>query len=404
MSLTGLASAQPSPGMTAAHHVDDYLSEPSDDYSDETMGAGCCDIVSSCGGACDCCGRACWVEVDSLIWWTKGVDTPPLVTTGSTTGRGVLGDADTEVLFGGGDRLLEDSRFGGRVRLGTWVDSCQTRGIEVSYLRLEDESEGFSASDADYAVLSRPIFNSSTSAEDALSVVFPGATSGSLQLDAETQFQALDVTYLFNISQHCGGRCDFVVGYRYQELSDTLLASQSMLSLAGASAGSTIDSYDRFATRNTFNGGLFGIRFNNEMSPCWSLESSIGFALGGVQRRSSIDGSTTVTDTGNAATTTAGGLLAQPTNIGDYSDSRFGASYEVGVKLKRKLSERAVLSVGYTYMALSNVFRAADQIDTNVNPTQFSGGSLTGSATPTFPGASSGYWAQGLSLGLEATF
>lgn len=410
LSLAAGASAQPMPHATASGVSPEVPVEYPGGYGDDRLGmpdeVGCCDIVTSCGDACTdvcCCNRGCWFAADALIWWTRGMATPALATTGSTAGRGVLGDADTQVLFGD-ERLLDDSRFGGRFRLGAWLDDCGASGVEVTYLLLEENGDGFAASDADYAVLSRPIFNTDTSAEDALSIVLPGSLSGSLQIDDETQFEAIDAVYLFNISKHRGGRCDFFAGYRYLELSDSLLATQSSLSLAGATAGATIDAYDRFETENTFNGGLFGMKFQNQVNPCWSVESSISVALGGVRRQTSINGSTTVTDASSVTTTTAGGLLAQPTNIGEYSDSRFSAAYEVGVKLKRRLGERAMLTIGYTYLGWSNVFRAGDQIDANVNPTQFSGGTLTGSATPTFPGNATGFWAQGVSLGLESVY
>ena len=420
-SHTAKLSPTPAPSEYAMEHHVDY---GDGDYADGGYGlpgeVGCCDVVSSCGesccnvgcgDACGCgdmcgCGSPCscyWVELDALIWWTRGMDVPPLATTGSTTGRGVLGAPDTQVLYGD-EALLDDSLFGGRFRIGSWLNTCQTAGFEVSYLRLEEGGDGFSASNADYAVLARPIFNTSTSAQDALNIALPGLTSGSLQIDAESQFDALDATLLLNISQHRGGRCDFVIGYRRLELADSLTASQSTLSLAGPTSGTAFNATDRFSTRNTFNGGLFGMRFKNQLNCCWSLESSIGVALGGVERRASVGGSTTATSTGNVVTTTAGGLLAQPTNIGDYSENDFSASYEVGVKLKRRLTERCDLTVGYTYLAWNDVYRVGDQINTNVNPTQLGGGTLVGSATPNFPGDSSSYWAQGINLGLEATF
>ena len=60
--------------------------------------------------------------------------------------------------------------------------------------------------------------------------------------------------------------------------------------------------------------------------------------------------------------------------------------------------------VGYTFLYWTTVGRAADQIDPVVNPTQFGGGRLAGPAAPAFDLWTTGFWAQGLSLGFEYQF
>src|SRR5262245_44853218 len=46
-----------------------------------------------------------WLEAEALLWWMRGADLPPLVTTSPPgtplTRAGVLGSPGTEVLFGG---------------------------------------------------------------------------------------------------------------------------------------------------------------------------------------------------------------------------------------------------------------------------------------------------------------
>ena len=40
-------------------------------------------------------------RLEYLLWWTDGQDLPPLVTTATGTGTGILGGEDTAILFGG---------------------------------------------------------------------------------------------------------------------------------------------------------------------------------------------------------------------------------------------------------------------------------------------------------------
>ena len=49
---------------------------------------------------------------------------------------GVLGDPRTSVLFGGRD-INDDFRSGVRFYAGTWLDECQTCGIDTSTFYLE---------------------------------------------------------------------------------------------------------------------------------------------------------------------------------------------------------------------------------------------------------------------------
>ena len=69
---------------------------------------------------------------------------------------------------------------------------------------------------------------------------------------------------------------------------------------------------------------------------------------------------------------------------------------------------------GYSLLYLSQVARPGDQIDAsgqaagstnvNVNPSQLSGGDLTGVPSPQHRFITTDFWAQGLSFGLDYRF
>ena len=100
-----------------------------------------------------------------------------------------------------------------------------------------------------------------------------------------------------------------------------------------------------------------------------------------------------------------GGLLAQRTNIGDYSANNFSFVPEVGVRLGYLIAPRVALTAGYNFIYWTGVARPGEQIDPVVNPTQIPPGTLQGPARPAFTGVSTtDIWIQGVSTGLEFRF
>ena len=87
-----------------------------------------------------------WGQVDALMWWTKELAMPPLVTTsppGTPQAQaGVIGAQGTQVLFGNED-LFTDPRGGGRLRLGGWLGARRWVGLELDYTRPGRRADGF---------------------------------------------------------------------------------------------------------------------------------------------------------------------------------------------------------------------------------------------------------------------
>ena len=66
---------------------------------------------------------------------------------------------------------------------------------------------------------------------------------------------------------------------------------------------------------------------------------------------------------------TAGSLLAQTTNIGNFSRDRFSAVPEVSAKLGYQVTPNIRAFVGYDFMYWTVIIRPGDAIDTTFNPT-----------------------------------
>jgi hypothetical protein len=358
------------------------------------------------GKHCEKCHSPSWlVRAEYLLWWTRGMTVPALATTGNTADSlpSALGQPNTQILFG--DAALNDEvRPGGRITLSRWLDPCQNRAIEVSYLTLGDKDTTFGASNHDFAVLGRPFLNATRNAQDARLIANPGTVSGTLEITATTEFQSLEVLYRQVCARSCNAQLDCLIGYRAAELEDRLRIGESTLSLASPTVGTTFDLVDRFDSRNTFHGGEVGLVLLYRADPCWSWEAVAKVAIGTSNYRAGISGQTVAEDNLGDIVTSERGLLTQGTNVGTYRWDDFATVSEFGITLRRDLSRGLSATVGYSLLYWSNVARAGEQVDSMVNPTQIPPGTLVGEARPAFPFRTTDFWAQGLRFGIEYHF
>ncbi len=358
-------------------------------------------------------GRA-WFDAEYLLWWMRGQNLPPLVTTspaGTPMGRaGELGQVGTAVLFG--DSTSDTGvRSGFRLAAGTWIDQGQIFGVEAGFLLLETKASNFGASSPGSPILARPFTDATTGQPAALRVAFPGELSGSIIADATTT-GLIGADLLFRDNLLCGPNCrlDVLGGYRFLRFADRLDVQQEETSLSANNPnlvvpGTRINAADQFSTKNEFNGFDFGLdgafhRGRFDLDLCFNL--LVGFTKQDVD----IFGLTTVDVPGAAPVTRTGGLLALSPNIGHFSRGN-----EVSVipmfdaKLGYQFTPNVKATLGYTVLYWNNVVRAADQVDTTVNPTLLPGSrSSAGALRPAFELRRGNIWVDGLELGLEFCF
>jgi hypothetical protein len=360
-------------------------------------------------GLCGPPGRL-WAEADFLLWFPRGDSLPPLVTASPAgtprTAAGVLGQPNTTVLFGN-QRVNDDIAPGFRVRVGTWIDCQQLWGIEGSFFFLGNDTAHFLANGSQFPVLSRPFFNVQTGAPDAELVAFPGTLAGTVTVnDHRNAFYGFDANARCNLCCGCNGRIDFLAGYRFLRLTETLTIHEALTTTDPAGAiplGTGILVRDRFRTENTFNGGQIGLAGQYG----WE-RFVVGFrglaALGNIHRTADISGATAVSVPGQGTVTNAGGLLALPSNSGRFSSDRVGFASEVGLTLGYQLTDHVQLTVGYSFLCLTDVLRPGAQVELGVNPSQLPPGTLMGVRRPVFTPHASDFWAQGINFGLVARY
>ena len=411
---------QPVPGAKSTTLSPTPIADPSD----------CIEAAESCDDICDpeCCRwfrPLCWIkglwhpgecfsypfvfwaEADYLLWSIKDSNLPPLVTSspaGTPRGlAGVIGAPGTTVLFGG-NGLDNEERSGARITAGFWFDKSQCLGIEGSYFFLGQRSIGFNAGSSGSPILARPFFDVNAGVENSELVAFPGVLAGNVAVRATSRLWGTELDLRSNWCGGCCWRIDWLTGFRYVALDESLNISENLSVPSGPQAGTSLLVSDSFGTHNSFAGGQVGMEIELRQSR-WSLTLLGKVALGNMHESVNINGSTTFLVPGLAPNVQPGGLLALPTNIGRYERDRFAVVPEAGIKIGYQFSKRWRAFIGYSFLYLSDVVRPGNQIDRGINVTQLPSvlgpGTLVGAARPAFMFHSTDFWAQGVNFGLE---
>jgi hypothetical protein len=321
----------------------------------------------------------------------------------------VLGFPNTTIPFGD-ERVADQERHGLRWSLGAWLDDAQCRALEGEWFSVGDDNStgNFLASSSGDPILARPFFNVSLGQEDSALVAFPNLVSGQIAASSSSEFHSGTLLLRSNLRQGSRGRLDFLTGYRYFRFREDLLITNNLVSTDPGGfvpQGTTLDLFDRFVTENDFHGGDIGLAMQLDHGP-WTFGVLGKVALGNVHQRLAIDGGTVVATPGGSTTSRTGGLLALPTNIGSYSRDEFAVLPEFTTNIDYRINDCWSLTIGYTFIHLSDVLRTGDQIDRFVNPTQLTdfsqpgGGGLIGDPRPSATLNDTDFWAQGLNVGV----
>ncbi len=382
----------------------------------DVLPPGCrCDPRDEALGIGSCVRGKLWVRAEYLLWWEQGFYAPPLVTTSpsgtSQADAGVLGAPGTTILAGN-DIEGTGARSGERISLGYWFDPCRTVGVEVIYTGLSPHTWQSAFDSQTTPVLARPFFRLEPSfvGQDAELAAYPGSLQGNVQVSGSSELQTVEVLWRNVMFRTPCDRIDFLAGWRYNRLDDSLLIQDSKTTLdlsSGLAVGTNLQEFDLFKTQNQFNGAEIGVAGEMQRER-WTLELSMKLALGNNCSRVTINGQTTTTvpvPGGNPdVATRQSGLLAQQSNIGVYESNGLAVVPELGATVTCQLTCRLRATAGYTFMYWDNVARPGDQIDQALNLTQLTASGLSGAAVPKFARVASDFWAQGMNLGLEYRF
>lgn len=344
-----------------------------------------------------------YVGAEYLLWWTRGANTPPLVTTGNPLNpvAGRLDQPDTRVLYGN-ERLLDGIRSGGRFSAGMWFDEDRCFGLEGNYFFLGRISDNYFVGSQGNPPLSRP-FTDANTGKQAIEVTaspFPpangvGPVSGYVDIKHSSDLWGYEANFRSNL--WCCPSCsvDLLLGWRTLTLADNLRVTESVSAVQGGFPVNFL-LVDEFRTHNRFDGGQIGLAGEQLLWGKWSVGWVAKVALGTTRQQADIFGATNIN-----GTVFPGGLLAQTSNSGSYSRNVFSVVPEAQINLGYQIMPWCRAFVGYNFLYWSNVARAAEQVNLNINPNLLPGGPGGGPNQPSFNWNTTGFWAQGINFGLQ---
>ena len=409
-----------------------------------------------------CCGcmvgpqGSAWVRAEYLMMWSRGARVPPLATTSTNGGRGVIGEPGTEILYGN-MRSDMGSRSNVRISGGFWLDECHSEGLQFDFFSLGEASDSVSFPTSSSQSVFRPFFNAKIESNDSQEV--NDVSEGDFESENSEYFHSVGLDFVINCAccgctqdfcmpvycedgcgESCDGSCgescnmvypsraeiffgklwnrfrpdsyrtDMTIGWRSYRLDEKINMHENVTvyNREGVMDGTVFDITDSFRTANEFNGCELGLVNKSYWNNCWSLDLTAKVGLGNQHQFCKIDGSTTVTVPVDPPEIDVReqGLMAQPSNMGQYSRNQFVAIPEFAIELGYQCRENIWLTFGYRVIYWSNALRATEQIDTSVNPDWLDRPmpSSVDPSRPSYSFVSSDYWVQGFTLGLECRF
>ena len=363
----------------------------------------------------DCCYFECdnfWFDADYLYWQIQDSPEPVvLVTSGTSASSLNLSSTSSNVL--GGRSIKNDWRTGGRFALGYWFDQNRCFGLETNYFFLPSESKSayVASTGAPGSLwLGVPYFDVETgvNAESAYVFAQPGFYTGFAKYKLRNSMLNAELNALTTYSCGCDMNLSFLAGFRYWNFDESFKFLASSPDYGKPSQ--IYQTTDKFDVQNNFYGGQVGIAFDYNYN-CFSFSVKGKIALGGNCGRIRIHGNLlSNVNTDGILKEFDGGIFAQPTNIGNHSNSIFTVIPEVNANIGYWFTDSLRVHVGYNFLYVNNVYWAGNQIDHDINPTQSSllspngPSTLVGVAAPIAKNRTASLWTQGVNAGIEFKF
>jgi hypothetical protein len=356
-----------------------YLAEGSGRRPDGLLTSYFDSAACGCGAAAcsQCCDSCCdptinGVRFEWLGWFSRGRNTPPLVSTGPLNAGGV-------VLFGN-DPMGTNLRNGGRITLSHLFADGITSG-DVRFWGIEDGSAGFFTNTAATPVFGYPFNNANLGGAPDFLPLSGGGLVGQVNVLAKNDIIGADAWLRRSLFDDAYGGLEVLAGYQFSRLDDSIRIDSATALVLG---NPTFIS-DSFRTQNEFHGASVGVLAKSYRG-MFTIETLAKLAFGNMRQFVAVGG-----------LTNPGGWFAQPTNIGAYERNRAAFIPELNVNLIYDVSPQWRLITGYSFIYWSSVVLAGNQIDSTINPPI----QLPGATRPAFPFQRTDFWVQGVNLGAE---
>jgi len=337
-----------------------------------SIGCGGCDEFAGPGFQCPP-GLGLWVRADYLLWSEKDSDMIPLVT--NSTGFPAdpadllsLNAGETGILFGG-EEINDNPLDGWRVEIGAWLDAAATHGILARYFDVAGRDITFNAGPGDENFLGIPFFDPDIDSEDALGLIIPNERTGIVDINLRGDVKNWEILFRRLADTGANYRYDWLYGYRNFSLDETLRIDASTLTTGGNTSpiDTLIELTDQFDVENRFNGIDLGLTGHSHQG-CWSLDFLMKIALGVMEKEVDVSGTQLISIPGVDPVRNVGGLFSQESNIGQNDETEFAVIPEFDLNLGYGITPNLDLTIGYTFIFVSNLVRAGEAIDRVVDP------------------------------------
>lgn len=347
-----------------------------------------------------------------LLWFVRAQSTPPLLTTSSPAFNGILGQGDTQVIYG--NQAATNTRHNGARFSGAyWFNDLWALDGNVWFLA--KNAGGFSADTNQYPLLARPFTNANTGANFSQIVASPGLATGAAVINNETSLWGNEINLRRAILCYPCARVDALIGFRNMNLNEEINITETFARTPNSNTGIGVPNVtsgvvqDRFRTENQFYGVNLGLAGELRRS-WWFVSGRVGVGLGTVNQQATLAGFQQLNTTAGPVTADGGLLVLPGANAGTYRQHRFGVLPDAGVTLGVYVTPNVRLGVGYNFMYLNSVVRPARQIDTVLDVTRipnFPVGTVPAAAgvrPSAFPLRTSDFFVQGITFSLMWNF
>jgi hypothetical protein len=357
-----------------------------------------------------------WATYEALLWFPQSRDLPILVASAAPGELPILSPgggpaAGVQTLFGG---ETDGGLSGGfRTDYGKWI--TKNVGIGGRFWWIGENSSSYSGTGLDGADSSVgiPYFEVDPSApngigESALLISYLDNTSeltGDIAAESSLEMLAAEFYGRFRMGSSNCHQLDFIGGYSYFQIDDTLSLSGSNLVIQSPPlnpAPGTLRTFqDRMEAENQFHGGQLGFELSATRG-CWMVRSLTKVHLGNMQQTYTGQGRSTNGIPGGTTDQFDNGFLVQDGNSGTFQRDKFAFAPEANFKLGYRFRPNVLLSVGYSFIYFDNVALAGGTVDRANNGPLFATGQS--GSRPAFVANDDSLFVHGIDLGAIIDF
>lgn len=310
-------------------------------------------------------------SLELLLLWREGDRIPPLVTTSpSDTPIATAGRLPAATILAGNENIFDEITAGGRLTIGTWIDSYRNRSIVGRLWTATEDDYSFSRRESINSGNILAIPTTTGGAANAVIVAFPDTAEsagrfGSVSVSASSNVYGADVSVRQFWTGGLGTTYDVLYGYQFMRLdedfslrtSSTITQQQLPLEV-----GNNLTTLDEFDTRNEFHGGQFGLA-GRYREGCWSFDFLAKVGFGQLTREVERRGRSVITTDTPPSNTNDTGILVTDDNRGLIDGSTFGWVPELDVSIGWHKYPRFDVTFGYNLIAMTDAVRLSGVMD-----------------------------------------